>query len=330
MNPNARRLLLADIGGTNVRFAWTDDSAGELAEVRQFPCAEFATLDEAIRRYAAACGIARFDDAALGIATAVMGDQVEMTNHHWSFSQAKLRQQFGWKRLVVLNDFTALALSLPTLSPADRVELGEGRTAQARAPMALLGAGTGLGMSGLLPHGEQGWVPISGEGGHATLAPNGDLECTVVGLLRRAFGHVSAERVLSGPGLVNLYRAVCEHRATEALSLSPADVLSRGKSGEDTACATAIDLFCSFLAGAAGNLALSLGARGGVYIGGGIAPRLLEHLQRPSFREAFERKGRFSAYLRELPVWVITADESPALRGAAMALLSRSDGGAGA
>ena len=325
MKDTPQRLLLADIGGTNVRLAWTDAPTAMIREVHQFPCADFATLSEAFTHYAALCGIPKFHAASLGIATAITGDQVGMTNHHWSFSQAELRQEFAWDRLVVINDFTALALSLPMLQSHDRVELGAVRPAQPRAPIALLGAGTGLGMSGLLPVAGQRWLPISGEGGHATLAPNSEMESSVTQVLRGEFGHVSAERVLSGPGLVNLYRAVCVLQGLPVRGLAPSDVLAMGIAEQDSACGSAIDLFCSFLAGAAGNLALSLGARGGVYIGGGIAPRLLERLQRPSFREAFERKGRFATYLSHIPVWVITAQESPALRGAALALQAPQD-----
>jgi glucokinase len=322
MSPSAQHLLLADIGGTNVRFAWADTPTSEIQDVHQYACADFPTLAEAIDHYASKCRVQRFESAALGIATAVAGDRVGMTNHHWSFSQAGLRSRFAWKRLVVLNDFTALALSLPTLRDEDRMQLGEGRVAQPDQPIALLGAGTGLGMSGLLPYARQRWVPISGEGGHATLSPNSDLECEIVQILRREFGHVSAERALSGPGLVNLYRAACAMNRLPTEALTPADVLSKGQTGMNEACVTAVDLFCSFLAGSAGNLALSLGAHGGVYIGGGIAPRLLDRLQRPNFREAFERKGRFGEYLRDIPVWVITTPESPALRGAALALMA--------
>ena len=321
MSPSAQHLLLADIGGTNVRFAWVDTPTSEIQDVHQYACADFPTLADAIDQYASKCRVQRFESAALGIATAVAGDRVDMTNHHWSFSQVGLRSRFAWNRLVVLNDFTALALSLPTLRDEDRMQLGEGRVAQPNQPIALLGAGTGLGMSGLLPYDRQRWVPISGEGGHATLSPNSDLECEVVQILRREFGHVSAERALSGPGLVNLYRAACAMNRLPTEALTPADVLLKGQTGKNEACVTAVDLFCAFLAGSAGNLALSLGARGGVYIGGGIAPRLLDRLQQPNFREAFERKGRFGEYLRDIPVWVITTPESPALRGAALALM---------
>lgn len=322
MSTTARRLLVADIGGTNVRFGWAQAPTTTIRDIHQFPCRNFSDLGTAIAHYTVCCGVEHFNAAALGVATAITGDRVEMTNHHWTFSQAQIREQFAFDRLLVMNDFTALALSLPTLQNEDFVNLGEGRIAITNEPIALLGAGTGLGMSGLLPCGEGRWLPIAGEGGHATLAPNSALEFDVVQFLRGEFGHVSAERVLSGPGLVNLYRAVCFLLSNPVLNLTPAEVISKAKNAQDIACVTAIELFCSFLGGTAGNLALSLGSRGGVYIGGGIAPRLLRQLQKPSFRESFENKGRFGDYLRDIPIRLITAQQSPALRGAAQALLA--------
>jgi glucokinase len=193
-----------------------------------------------------------------------------------------------------------------------------------RAAIALLGAGTGLGASGLLPVGRDAYVPITGEGGHVTLAPGDDRESAVLERLRHRYGHASAERALSGPGLVNLYVAVCELNGRAVQALSPAEVIAqaRGEGGGavDACCATALELFFNFLGGVAGNLALTLGARGGVYIGGGIAPRLLPEMGRSAFRERFEGKGRFRDYLRGIPTLVIDAEVSPAFIGASRAL----------
>jgi glucokinase len=250
----------------------------------------------------------------------VTGDQVTLTNSPWSFSRRRLMQALQLKRLVVINDFTALALSLTGLQAQDLTDLGGVPELDPLGPKALIGAGTGLGVSGLLPNGQGGWVPIAGEGGHATVAPNGQLESAVVQALAREFGHVSAERVLSGPGLVNLYGAVCRVNGVRAVSMTPSEVLRLGENREDAACDQALECFCSFLGGAAGNLALTLGATGGIYIGGGIAPRLLSRLAGGGFRRAFEAKGRFSAYLQKIPTRVLDANPAHALRGAACAL----------
>jgi glucokinase len=175
-------------------------------------------------------------------------------------------------------------------------------------------------VSGLLPDGRGGRVPLSGEGGHVTLGPLDDREDAVLERLRRRFGHVSAERALSGPGLVNLYEAVCDADGLACRPLDAAEVSRRGLQGSDAACTEALRLFCSLLGNVAGGLALTLGATGGVYIGGGIVPRLGGFFARSPFRSAFEAKGRFHDYLAAIPTWVIRADTSPSLRGAALAL----------
>ena len=258
--------------------------------------------------------------AAIGIANPVVGDQVRMTNHHWSFSIEAVRQLLGLQRFLVINDFTALALSLPALSKDEVRQVGPGQ-AVAGAPLGLLGPGTGLGVSGLLPaRGEQRAIPINGEGGHVTLAAVHAREEAVIRRLRDRFGHASAERAVSGPGLVNLYVALCEEHGLIAQPLQAADVSSRAAAGEDPICVEALDLFFSFLGNVAGNLALSLGARGGVYIGGGIVPRLGHAIDRSRFRERFEAKGRFGSYLQSIPTLVVDARVSPALLGAARAL----------
>ena len=188
------------------------------------------------------------------------------------------------------------------------------------APLAVLGPGTGLGVSGLLPSGRRGFVPVNGEGGHVTLPAQGEYEAAVVGLLAQRFGHASAERALSGPGLVHLYDAASTLADRKPLAVGPADVIERARNLADPFCIAAIDLFCSFLGGVAGNLALTLGARGGVYVGGGLAPRLHAEIERSAFRERFTGKGRFREYLAAIPTFIIDTKTSPALIGAAQSL----------
>ncbi len=310
--------LLGDIGGTNARFAWQAERGAPLTDVATYPAAGHETLLHAMQHYLAQHPRPAPQQCAIGIANPIVGDRVQMTNHHWAFSISEMERALGVKRFLVINDFTALALSLTSLDSADLRAVGSG-TAVANAPLGLLGPGTGLGVSGLLPAvGGRSAIPINGEGGHVTLAPVNEVEEKVVRILRREFGHPSAERALSGSGLVNLYNALCEIDGVAAKPLTPADVTAQPET--DAQCRGAIDLFFSFLGNVAGNLALSLGARGGMYIGGGIVPRLGDRIDRSLFRERFEDKGRFRGYLNAIPIWVVDAGMSPALIGAARAL----------
>ena len=310
--------LLGDVGGTNARFAWQATRGALLTDVATLPAAGHETLLHAMQDYLGRYQRPAPKQCAIGIANPIVGDRVQMTNHHWAFSISEMQRELGLQRFLVINDFTALALSLTSLDAADLRAVGGG-TAVANAPLGLLGPGTGLGVSGLLPAiGGRGAIPINGEGGHVTLAPVNELEEKVVRILRREFGHPSAERALSGSGLVNLYNALCEVDGVAARALTPAEVTAQLDT--DAQCGRAIDLFFSLLGNVAGNLALSLGARGGMYIGGGIVPRLGDRIDRSLFRDRFEDKGRFRSYLQGIPIWVVNARMSPALIGAARAL----------
>ena len=310
--------LLGDVGGTNARFAWQAERGASLTDVETLPAAGHETLLHAMQHYLAQHTRPAPKQCAIGIANPIVGDRVQMTNHHWAFSISEMQRALGLQRFLVINDFTALALSLTSLDAADLRAVGGG-AAVANAPLGLLGPGTGLGVSGLLPAvGGRSAIPINGEGGHVTLAPVNALEEQVVRILRREFGHPSAERALSGSGLVNLYNALCEVEGVTARPLTPAEVTAQLDA--DAQCGRAIDLFFSLLGNVAGNLALLLGARGGMYIGGGIVPRLGDRIDRSSFRERFEDKGRFRGYLQAIPIWVVNARMSPALIGAARAL----------
>lgn len=311
--------LLGDIGGTNARFAWLAAPAAAPAEVDSYRCADHGSLQEAMRHYLDAHHLPEPRWCAIGIANPVVGDLVRMTNHDWQFSIEAVRSRFRMDRFLVINDFTALALALPALRPTDLRQVGPGAPT-AQAPMGLIGPGTGLGVSGLLPaHGGRGAIPINGEGGHVTLAGTTALEDAVIGRLRERFGHASAERAISGPGLVNLHTALCEIDGAPAEPLDAAAITQRAMSGDER-CNRAVELFFAFLGTVAGNLALSLGARGGMYIGGGIVPRLGDRIDRSAFRERFEAKGRFRDYLLGIPTFVVQASTSPALLGAARAL----------
>jgi glucokinase len=255
---------------------------------------------------------------AFGIANPVDSDQVRMTNHHWAFSIRALREELGLEHLRVLNDFTALAMALPALQDADVVQIGGGAAVPQRA-IGLLGAGTGLGISGLVPCGGD-YAALEGEGGHVTLAASDAHEAALIAWLATRYPHVSAERVLSGPGLVALYDAHVAVGGHAAETRSAADITSRALAGDDALCVATLDTFCAFLGTTAANLALVLGAQGGIYIGGGIVPRFGDYFARSPFRRRFEQKGRFSDYLARIPTFVIHAPY-PALLGAARVLV---------
>lgn len=309
--PEARlsSLLLVEIGGTHTRCALAGaDHVPERTVV--FDNADHPHLESVIGAYLQTPGVAPPDRAALAVAAPVDTQPIHLTNLGWTLDSDRLRQRFAWKSATVVNDFEALACAVPTLSRNDVVTIKQGEPAPGAA-VAVLGPGTGLGVSGLVPCGDT-WYPLSGEGGHVTLAAADDDEARVLETLRRRYGHVSAERILSGPGLLSLYRVL----GTERQADSPADVSRLADAGEPRALET-LDLFFRFLGTVSSDLALTLGARGGVYLGGGILPLTREHLAGSGFQRRFTDKGRFAAYLERIPVHLIIAD-NPALRGIAL------------
>ncbi|MBT9486525.1 MAG: glucokinase [Rubrivivax sp.] len=308
--------LVADVGGTNARFGWVADPAQGVQQVRQLPVAGHRTPADAVRHYLALLPAgAQPRCAAIAVATAVQGDVIELTNSHWRFSRQALQAELGLQTLLVLNDFEALALSLPRLQ-AHQLR-GHGALPTGQGTLAVIGPGTGLGVGGVVPT-PQGWVALPGEGGHATLAPADDFESALLQQVRTRFAHVSAERLLSGIGLPVLHDAVCAVAGVAAPGLAAEHIVERGLAGDEL-CSRTLDSFCALLGSFAGNVALTLGARGGVYIGGGIVPRLGERFFTSTFRARFEAKGRFQAYLAGIPTALIT-DTLAALAGAALAI----------
>ncbi|GAB3447138.1 glucokinase [Massilia solisilvae] len=299
--------LLADIGGTNARFA-LETGPGRIGLIEVLACRDWPTLAEAVRAYlalprVAATGPVRH--AAVAIANPVDGDLVRMTNHHWEFSIEALRQACGFDTLVVVNDFSALARALPHLDQDQKRQVGGG-TVRARSPLGLLGAGTGLGVSGLIPA-DAGYTALQSEGGHVTFSPANEAEVAILQYAWREFGHVSAERLLSGAGVELIYRALAHIAGGQAEPLDAPEISRRALAGECALCDRALEAFCGMLGTVAGNLAVTLGARGGIYIGGGIVPRLGARFDSSCFRQRFEAKGRFADYLAQVPTFVITA-----------------------
>lgn len=317
--------MLADIGGTNARFGWLAEGAAAPGHVQTLACADHAGPAAAAAVYLD--GLARTLGAdyrpprasALAVATAVAGDRVSFTNSGWSFSRTATRDALRLDELLVLNDFEALALSLPHLSVAQRRVFGPVTLESApHAALAVIGPGTGMGVAGLLPHGGR-WLAVPGEGGHASLAAGDDFDAALLAAVRTRFVHVSAERLLSGIGLPALHEGVAAVLGVAVGPLAAHEIVERGLAGADAVCSRTLDSFCALLGGFAGNVALTLGARGGVYIGGGIVPRLGERFYASAFRQRFEAKGRFAAYLAAVPTVVIT-DTLAALTGTAVAL----------
>jgi glucokinase len=316
-NAEGETWLVGDIGATNARFGLVSPG-GKLLNWHSYAVEHYPKIEDALADYLGA----RDDlpmprQAAIAVASPVTGDWVAMTNHPWRFSIAALKTRFGFERLEVINDFTALALALPRLGPDDRETVGGG-SAVLGMPLAVLGPGSGLGVSGLVACGT-GWVALTGEGGHATMAPTSDRESAVLDHMRRHFDHVSAERVLSGPGLVNLYNTLSEIAGVLSRGYTAAQITDLAMRGEDPLCAETTTMFCAMLGTMAGNLALTLGARGGVYIGGGIVPRLGRFFADSPFRARFQAMGRFEPYLAAIPTHVVT-HQLPAFLGCAAVL----------
>lgn len=236
-----------------------------------------------------------------------------MTNHHWAFSIAETRDALGLKELTFRNDFTALAMSVPLLTATDLIQVGGNAAQEKGSALAVLGPGTGLGVSGLIKAGQH-WIPLEGEGGHVSASPANERECDILKICWKHYDHVSAERLVSGMGLQNLYQAICKLEGIETEDLSPAEISNRDKRNTNPHCAEALATFCGLLGSIAGNLVLTLGAFGGVYVGGGIVPRLGGYFETSPFRERFEAKGRFRGHLEPVPAYVIQA-KHPALLG---------------
>jgi glucokinase len=324
MTPDGRApypRLLGDIGGTHLRFGLALDPADGIVATRSYRWSEVAGIEGAVESYLRDQRGPAPRACALSVAAPVSGDEVRLTNRGWAFSTTDLRQRLGVERLDVLNDFTALALAVPRLRPEEARQVGAG-VAVADAPIAILGPGTGLGVSASLAA-PAGRLAVPSEGGHATLSASDATEDRLLSILRQWFGDVSFERVLSGDGIVNLYRAQCAMAGIEAAPHDAATISELAAQGGDASCGAAMDRFFGFLGTFAGNLALTFDARGGVFLAGGIVPRLIDRIGSSSFRRRFESKGRFRAYLERIPTKVIADPAAAALLGANQALEAR-------
>lgn len=322
MGPESRRAaLVADLGGTNVRFALARaDGSGRpvLSSVREFEVLKFSSLAQAALHYLAQIEAPGPRECVVAVASTITGDEIKLTNNPWSFSIEALRRDLGLDRIQAINDFAAIGMAIPHLAPAELAPIGDA-VPRARGPdsdrhYAVLGPGTGLGVCQLVLR--QGHcVVFESEGGHVAFAPGSHYEIAVLQCLMKRHARVSVERLLSGPGLQNLYAAVCAVEGVAGNVDAPEQITAGALLGADAACVRTVELFCAILGSFAGDVALTVGAWDGVYLGGGLTPTLLAWIRRGEFRQRFESKGRFSGLMQTVPTSAITHAQ-PGLLGA--------------
>jgi len=309
--------MVGDIGGTNARFAiWEDD---QLHSVRVFPTVDYASPEKALLVYMQDLELKRGDVASICLAVAgpVSGDDFHFTNSHWKINRQAFSAALGIATLIMVNDFTAMALGMTRLRDDEylTVRHGKGHKGAARV---VIGPGTGLGVGTLVCTGNGHWSAVPGEGGHVDLPIGSPREAMLWLRLMAEHEHVSAETILSGAGLLLLYQVSCSLDQIPAVLKSPAAITTAALDGDPVACAV-LEQFCVFLGRVAGNNVLTVGGRGGVYIAGGVIPRFVDFFQNSGFNKAFAEKGLMKDYFKDVPVWLVTA-EYPGLMGAGVAL----------
>ena len=304
-------MFVADVGGTNIRLARVTDTGVD--NIIKYQCRDFGSIDLAIGQYFKDLPEFSFTQGCIAIACPVLGDQVVMTNHSWAFSQKALTHQLKLEKLFVINDFTAVAHSLPVLKGEQIIQVGEG-TPKENGNIAVFGPGTGLGVEHLTMT-TSGWQTLDGEGGHVDFAPVDETDVVIWRYLQSQHDRASAEEVMSGRGLLNVYKALAESANEPVAVNDPAQVTEKALSGECPVCVRALTQFCRIMGSFAGNLALNMATTGGVFIGGGIANRFTEFLQDSDFRARFEAKGQMKHYVKDIPTYLI-AEPDHGLLGA--------------
>ena len=303
--------LVADIGGTNARFGLVDFDTSSLEEVRRYSVAEFPNFDNALKQFLLDIGeLGKWRSvpqaSCLAIACPADADEVQFTNSPWSISRQMISSLLGGAHVEFINDFAAVGYAVAELKPQDWKQIG-GKAPIPGKAISILGPGTGLGVSTLVPVGT-GYHLVEGEGGHVDFAPIDQHECAVLEILTARYGRVSIERLLSGAGILNLYQSLAQLSGKPPQHESPAQITEAALKGNDSLAERTLHLFCRILGSHAGNLALTLGAKGGVYVAGGIVPRFIDFFQKSDFRQRFEAKGRFRPYLVDIPVRVVLKD----------------------
>lgn len=319
-----RCLLIGDIGGTNARFALATPDRPGFHSVVQLQCADFSTADDAISHYLNTTKADAPEAVCLAAAGPVIDDTVKITNNHWDISAAETRADFGIEKVRLLNDFTAIAYSIPLLTETEVRPIGRHDhdwLPKGNFNVAILGPGTGLGVAGLCRR-DDSLIPITGEGGHVGFSPETEQQLEILRVLRSHFDRVSAERLIAGSGLENIYLALKTIRRESGPPMTAAEIFKERSAGN--LAAEAVDVFFELLGQVAGDVALTLGAVDGVYIAGGIAKRYPDILEQSRFRSAFESKGRRRALMERIPTRLITYDQ-PGLLGAAYSVLELVD-----
>jgi len=318
--------VVADIGGTNARFALVtknnqlEDGTRNLdfENVLVLQGAEYPKFEDALGAYLETLDGVQPVAACVAIAGPIVGDRVDMTNLPWSFSQKEVCTAFSLNQFEAINDYTALAIATSQIHASGLESVVQGRR-EPEGNKAIFGPGSGLGVAGLV-RSHSRWIPVTSEGGHVNLPVSSPFEIELLTNMEKKFGHVSAEMCLSGPGLENLYHAICAVRGKPADKLSAADISSFAVENRDAECHQALTTFCDLLGAHAGNLVLTYGAKGGAYITGGIVPRFVDFLKASEFEKRFRSKGVMSKYVETVPVDVVVYDK-PAFIGAAEWLL---------
>jgi glucokinase len=295
---------MGDIGGTNARFSILADAGAEPIHFPNLHAASFETIDEAIQKGVLDKSAARPRSAVLAIAGPIRGDEIPLTNSHWVVRPKTMIGDLGFEDVLVINDFEAQALAIASLTGDAREAIGPTQ-ADMMASRAVLGPGTGLGVAGLV-HAQHAWIPVPGEGGHIDLGPRSARDLQIWPHLEEIEGRISAEQVLCGRGLQNLYHAICKVDGIEPTLKEPADITTHALAGTDKAAEETVSLFVTYLGRLAGDVAMLFMARGGVYLSGGISQKIIPALKKPEFRVAFEDKAPHSAMLRTIPTYVVT------------------------
>lgn len=310
--------LVADIGGTNARFALAHAHSGQLELVRKYRVADFESFEKVLACFIAEMGPAtKVRGACVAVASMVDGDVLRLTNNRWIVDRNYIGRCLGGAQVILINDFVAIGHAVGALDPGQWRQIGGGEGV-AGWPCAVLGAGTGLGTCTLVPA-AAGDNVLEGEGGHVEFAPCNEREVDVLRLLWKKYQRVSVERLLSGSGILNIYQALATLTERAAVHAEPEAISAQALAEPAGLAADALAMFCAIFGSVAGNMALTVGARGGVYIAGGIAPRIVDFLAASQFRARFEDKGRFRPYVHNIPVRVLLADNL-GLTGAARCL----------
>jgi glucokinase len=296
-------ILIGDIGGPNARFAILVDAHSEPKAFPNVATADFATIDEAIQTSVLDKTSLQPRSAILAVAGPVDGDEIDLTNCPWVVRPKQMIAELGFNEVVVVNDFAAQALAVASLDESHRHQIGKGRI-EPHASRIVLGPGTGLGVAGLV-YAQRRWIPVPGEGGHIDMGPRSKRDFEIFPHLEQIDGRISAEQLLCGRGIVNIYRAICAADGRDASLSTPADITTAGLAGEEPAAET-LRLFATYLGRCAGDLALIFMAQGGVYLAGGISQKVIKALEAPEFRAAFEDKAPHQGLLSAMPTFVMT------------------------